>query len=36
MKIEFAPRIQALREGLGMTQAKFAATLVVSQGAVSR
>jgi transcriptional regulator with XRE-family HTH domain len=36
MEIEFAPRIQALREGLGMTQAKFAATLVVSQGAVSR
>lgn len=36
MEMEFAARIQALREGLGLTQAKFAETLVVSQGAVSR
>ena len=36
MEMAFAARIQALREGLGMTQAKFAKALVVSQGAVSR
>jgi transcriptional regulator with XRE-family HTH domain len=36
MEIEFAARIQALREGLGLTQTKFADTLIVSQGAVSR
>jgi transcriptional regulator with XRE-family HTH domain len=36
MEIEFAARIQALREGLGLTQARFADTLIVSQGAVSR
>ena len=36
MEMEFAARIQALREGLGLTQAKFADTLIVSQGAVSR
>ncbi|MDP6590375.1 MAG: helix-turn-helix transcriptional regulator [Alphaproteobacteria bacterium] len=36
MEKEFAARIQALREGLGLTQAKFADTLIVSQGAVSR
>ena len=36
MEMEFAARIQALREGLGLTQAKFAETLIVSQGAVSR
>ena len=36
MEMEFAARIQALREGLGLTQAKFADTLNVSQGAVSR
>jgi len=36
MEMAFAARIQALREGLGLTQAKFAETLVVSQGAVSR
>ena len=36
MDMEFAARIQALREGLGLTQAKFADTLIVSQGAVSR
>ena len=36
MEIEFAARIQALREGLGLTQMKFADTLIVSQGAVSR
>jgi len=36
MEMEFAARIQALREGLGLTQAKFAEVLIVSQGAVSR
>ena len=36
MEMELATRIQALREGLGMTQAKFADVLTVSQGAVSR
>ena len=36
MEMELAARIQALREGLGMTQAKFAEVLIVSQGAVSR
>ena len=36
MDMELAARIQALREGLGMTQAIFADTLIVSQGAVSR
>jgi len=36
MEIDFAARIQALREGLGLTQTKFADTLIVSQGAVSR
>jgi transcriptional regulator with XRE-family HTH domain len=34
--MELAARIQALREGLGMTQARFADVLIVSQGAVSR
>ena len=34
--MELAARIQALREGLGLTQAKFAEVLIVSQGAVSR
>jgi len=34
--MELAARIQALREGLGLTQAKFADILIVSQGAVSR
>jgi transcriptional regulator with XRE-family HTH domain len=33
---ELGARIQALREGLGMTQARFADALIVSQGAVSR
>ena len=36
MEMELAARIQALREGLGMTQAKFAEVLIVSQGTVSR
>ena len=36
MEMELAARIQALREGLGLTQAKFAEVLMVSQGAVSR
>ena len=36
MEMEFAARIRALREGLGLTQAKFAEVLIVSQGAVSR
>ncbi len=36
MEMAFAARIQALREGLGLTQAKFAEVLIVSQGAVSR
>ena len=36
MEMEFAASIQALREGLGLTQAKLADTLIVSQGAVSR
>ncbi len=36
MEMAFAARIQALREGLGLTQAKFADVLIVSQGAVSR
>ncbi len=36
MEMELAARIQALRESLGMTQAKFADVLIVSQGAVSR
>ena len=36
MEMELGLRIQALREGLGLTQARFAETLHVSQGAVSR
>jgi transcriptional regulator with XRE-family HTH domain len=36
MEMQLATRIQALREGLGLTQAKFADTLIVSQGMVSR
>ncbi len=36
MEMELGLRIQALREGLGLTQARFAETLQVSQGAVSR
>ena len=36
MEQQLAARIQALREGLGLTQAKFADALIVSQGMVSR
>ena len=36
MEMELAARIQALRDRLGLTQAKFAEVLMVSQGAVSR
>lgn len=36
MEIEFAARIQAVRQGLELNQAKFAEMLAVSQGMVSR